>query len=99
MKAPQSELSEARATRQARRLSPCSRVSGEATSTSGSLTRAATISEKRRSYSDSATIEDCTFISLAEATIFIADVIFNVLCTEAIRSFNSFSAAIVPTIL
>ena len=32
-----------------------------------------------------------------DGTIFIAEVIFNVLCTDAIRSFNSFSAAIVPT--
>lgn len=61
--------------------------------TSGSLQRAATVSEYLRSNSARASIEACTRWSLAEETIFIAEVIFSVLCTEDIRAFNSFRAA------
>ena len=37
----------------------------------------------------------CALCNLAEATIFIAEVIFRVLCTEFILVFTSFSEAIV----
>ena len=89
---PQSDVSDAKATKTARFAAVCGTTKGEHTSVADR--NVATIADTRDSYSANDNAAPCTLCSLADETIFIAEVIFSVLCTEAIRPLISLSDAI-----